>query len=154
MHADAFWRLIAHIEQAQLAAGDECGALAPLQAALEELEIVELFGFDELLARALYELDTPRHLDEAGAASGSADAFLYARCWVVARGLEHYVAARKEPALMPQSTEEWCEPLLLVAQEAWAAKTGADPADYPHLSTVSYETGANQAAWRGRRPDV
>ena len=154
MHADAFWRLIALIDLAQLTAGDESGALAPLQAALEELEIAELFAFDELLACALYELDTPRHLDEAGASSGSADAFLYARCWVVARGLEHYVAVRKDPALMPQALEEWCEPLLLVAQEAWAVRTEADPADYPHLSTVSYETGANQAAWRGRRPDL
>ena len=154
MHADAFWRLIALIDQPALAAGDENGALAPLQATLEEAELAELFAFDELLARALYELDTPRHLDEAGASSGSADAFLYARCWVVARGLEQYVAVHKDPAQMPQTLEEWCEPLLLVAQEAWAVKTGADPADYPHISTVSYETGANQAAWRGRRPDV
>ncbi len=154
MHADAFWRLIALIDQPQLAASDESGALAPLQAALEEVEIAELFAFDELLARALYELDTPSHLDGSGASSTSSDGFLYVRCWVVARGLEHYVAVRKDPALMPQSLEEWCEPLLLVAQEAWAAKTGADPADYPHISTVSYETGANQAAWRGRRPDL
>jgi hypothetical protein len=153
MNPEIFWRLIALIDQVRLAAGDQGDALAPLQAALEDLEVAELFAFDELLARALYDLDTPRHLDEAGASSGSADAFLHARCWVVARGLEHYVAVRKDPALMPQSQDEWCEPLLLAAQEAWAAKTGAEPADYPHISTVSYETGANRDAWDGRRPD-
>lgn len=145
MDETSFWAAIACIDQDALLDGDEEGALAPLRAALAGRSAEELEGFEEALASALFALDGRAFAAAAGASGRSDDAFLYARCFVVARGRELFEAVRADPSRMPRSTEEWCEGLLSVVAEVYEESTDADWSFEP---SVSYETGSNHAQWR------
>ena len=147
MDTAAFWRLISSIDKQALGKGDEEHALAPLTRNLRRLPAAELFSFQDHLAQALYDLDGARYAQNAGESGGSADGFLYCRCYVVAMGQAHYAKVRASPTLMPQSIDDWCESLLYVAMDAWAAHTGDEPSAWPHLTSVSYETGSNSGLW-------
>lgn len=148
MDEATFWDLIATIDAPALARGDEESALENLRARVAELAPGAIDAFHDRLAQALHDLDGSDHFSAAGDNAEDDDAFLYARCHVVARGRAHYAAVLANPSQMPQMPDARCEALLYVAPEAWAERTGKDPADYDHVSPVSYETGANRARWR------
>lgn len=116
-----FWQLISTIDLAALDDGDE--ALAPLRSALGGKAPAELFEFEECLSQKLFAIDGEDFADEAGDSGGSDDGFLYARCYVVAKGRAFYDAVLGDPALMPKSIEQWCEALLYQHREAWADLT-------------------------------
>jgi len=143
MDERTFWQLIGLVDRDALA-DDEDEAVEPVTAALSKLPPLEIAAFEEHLAQCLYALDGRRHADEAGESSGSADGFLYARCFVVARGEAHFRRVLAEPALMPKSSDEWCEALLGMASTAHKRATG-EAAEFE--TTVSYETGSNRAQW-------
>jgi hypothetical protein len=113
-----FWMLIARIDQGALDDGDEEGAVDPLVAALAALPPREIEGFAELLARALHAIDGRAYADAAGAAGQSGDGFLYARCYVVARGRDFYEGVIADPLRMPGSIDQWCEALPEAAASA------------------------------------
>ena len=138
-----FWKLIGCIDQSALAAGDEDSAIAPLQERLELLDVQSLEAFEEELAQCLYALDGEKFAESGD----SDDAFLYARCFVVAQGREHYEATLKNPGLMPKTLDDWCEALLYAHREAWAKITGADVSEWPYEASVSYESGSNESLW-------
>lgn len=139
-----FWALIETVDTAALLGGADDRAVEPLEVALEALPPSEIEAFEEHLAAKLHALDGRRFCDEAGAAKGSADGFLYARCFVVARGERHYVDVLSDPTKMPKSLEEWCEPLLHVARKAYERSTGREWDFFPSLSP---ETGDNEQQW-------
>jgi hypothetical protein len=138
-----FWRLISLVDR-DLLATDEDAAVNPVTAELSTLPPPEILAFEEHLAQRLYSLDGRRYAEEAGESSGSDDGFLYARCFVVAQGEAHFRRVVTEPALMPKSSDEWCEALLTVARDAYERATG-ESADFE--TSVSYETGSNKAEW-------
>ena len=144
MSDDEFWKLIALIDREQLAGGDEDVAIEPLASALASRPEDDLRGFEDVLAQKLYALDGQRFAQEAGNSGGSDDAFLYARCWVVGAGKEHYHRVLATPRLMPKSLDEWLEPLLYVASNAYEKATGEE---WDHETPVSWETGSNEAEW-------
>jgi hypothetical protein len=146
MNTAAFWQLVATIDKAALAQGSESKALEPLARNLRALPPAELFAFQDHLAQALYDLDGAQFAERAGDSGRSDDGFLYCRCYVVAQGQAHYEQVLSSPTLMPQS-DEWCESLLYVAKDAWAAHTGQEASSWPHLTGVSYETGSNSEQW-------
>jgi hypothetical protein len=113
-----------------------------LIAALARLPLEAIAAFEEHLALRLYALDGRRYADEAGESSDSDDAFLYARCFVVAQGEAQFRRVLGDPALMPKSSAEWCEALLGVAAYE---RVAGEPADFE--TSVSYETGSNRAQW-------
>jgi hypothetical protein len=117
----------------------------PLTEELEKLSVHEIEEFEEILAKALYDLDGRRFAANAGDSRESDDGFLYCRCWVVANGREYYEAVLADPEKMPKTITEWCEPLLYVARDAWAQKTGKDAEEWDYEPKVSYETGSNEA---------
>ncbi|MFZ5889601.1 MAG: DUF4240 domain-containing protein [Myxococcota bacterium] len=139
-----FWRLIDTIDAQALSDGDEEGAIEPLREALEGLEKAELEGFEEQLAQKLYAIDGKEYADAAGESGESGDGFLYARCYVVARGQAFYESVRKSPKAMPTSSDDWCELLLFAAAEAFTNSTGET---WEFAASVSYETGSNTALW-------
>ena len=143
-----FWDLIASIDSVALKRGDADAALETLRARVTDLPLVLIDGFHDRLALALHALDTRAHCFAAGDNADDDDAFLNARCFVVALGRAHYTAVLANPAQMPQTTDEQCPALLYIAPEAWAERSGRDPSDYAHVSPVSYETRANTAGWR------
>ena len=104
-----------------------------------------LEGFEEVLAGKLFALDGRRYADEAGDSGASADGFLYSRCFVVARGKDFYEAVLADPTQMPKSIDDWCEALLSAASETYERATGAK---WSFTTSLSYETGSNDALWR------
>lgn len=147
MHETEFWKLIDLINVDALDDGNEDGAIHPLYEALTKKSEGELFAFEEQLAVQLYAIDGEVYADNAGDSSGSDDGFLYARCYVVAKGREFFEAVKVDPARMPKSIEQWCESLLYPHREAWAHITGGDSSDWPFDSSVSYESGSNVDLW-------
>ena len=145
-----FWTLIATIDQEALEAGDEDGALQPLIQALVAKNERELQDFGEILSQRLYALDGEEFAKHAGQSGKSGDGFLYARCYVVAKGKENYESVLADPRIMPKSIDQWCESLLYVNQKAWAESTGNSAEDWGFLSSVSYETGSNAKRWPNR----
>lgn len=142
-----FWSVIALVDRSALRNGDEEAAVRRVTEKLATLPEAEIAGFAEQLAQVLYDLDGQMFADHAGESGGSGDGFLYARCFVVASGEAYYQRVRAEPAAMPRSLDEWCESLLYVAASAWAQQTGGEAEDWPHTTSVSYETGSNKASW-------
>src|SRR5688572_26797909 len=142
-----FWSLIALLDRSELGDGDEDAALEPLVAALAKLDEPVIAGFAEQLAQVLYDLDGKVFADNAGESGESGDGFLYARCFVVARGEQHYRHVLANPTAMPQSLDEWCEGLLSAAWHGWARQTGNAPEKWPHETFVSYESFSNTAKW-------
>ena len=105
----------------------------------------ELEAFEELLAQKLHALDGhPFARGADTAVSMGADGFLYARCFVVAQGREEYERVLRDPSRMPSSIDDWFEPILYAASQAFEASTG-DEWDY--VPSVSYETGSNAEGW-------
>jgi len=147
MDRATFWRLIDTIDRVALRSGDEDGAVQPLIEVLEAYGEKELQEFENLLTECLYDIDSEAHADAAGESGKSGDGFLYARCYVVASGETYYQGVLRDPATMPKSIEEWCEPLLYVARRAWAASTSNDEESWEHEGPLSYETGSNAAKW-------
>lgn len=93
--------------------------MQPLHDATSKMSRSELEALAEARASKLYALDGRRYFEEAGAASNSQDGFLYARCFVVASGKDHYERVLADPTLMPKSFDEWCAELLSVASTAY-----------------------------------
>jgi hypothetical protein len=147
MDQSTFWRLVSKIDRGALREGDEEGAVEPLVEALSQLAEAEIGAFEDQLAQCLFDLDGRQYADQAGESGQSGDGFLYARCYVVARGKKYFEGVKASPERMPKSTEDWCESLLYAARQAWAMSTGNDEDDWDHLSPVSYETGSNRAQW-------
>jgi hypothetical protein len=147
MHQTEFWRLIGLIDVDALDEGNEDRAIRPLREALVKKSEEDLFAFEEQLALHLYAIDGEAYADSAGDSAGSDDGFLYARCYVVAKGHEFFEAVKSDPTLMPKSVEQWCESLLYPHRKAWEQVTQRDSSEWPFLSSVSYESGSNSALW-------
>ena len=142
-----FWQLIALIDVSALDNSREDEAIESLEAALSSKPESELFAFEEILSQKLYCIDGEEFANNAGDSRGSADGFLYARCYVVAKGQEFFEAVKSDPNRMPKSIGQWCEGLLYPHRVAWAGQTGNDQGSWPYEATVSYETGSNQYLW-------
>ncbi len=142
-----FWNLIAKIDVTALDRGNEDLAVQPLQQALSALPEQKLADFGEILSQKLYALDGKAYAQNAGESGDSDDGFLYARCYVVAKGQQYYEAVLNDPKKMVKSIEQWCETLLSVHWNAWADLTGNDASEWPFDASVSYESGSNEALW-------
>lgn len=147
MDRSTFWKLIELVDHDALRESDDAAAVAPLIAKLSSCSESQIRDFEEHLTQVLYALDGRSFADHAGESGGSDDAFLYARCFVVAQGENHCQLVLADPTAMPQSIDEWCEALLSVAQEAWTASTGRAAEEWDCACSVSYETGSNAAQW-------
>lgn len=135
-----FWELIETVDWAE----ETESAVEPLIAALAERSTADIRELDELLAEKLYALDGRRFMDHAGDEAGNSDdLFLYARCFVVAKGKAFYESVLRNPARFPHDVD--LEALLSVVAEAYLRRTGDD---YEETTHYSYETGSNAEAWR------
>jgi hypothetical protein len=147
MDRAGFWRLVATVDRAALAAVDDAAAVQPLIDELATRDEREIGDFEEQLAQVLHALDGRVFAEHAGESGDSSDGFLYARCYVVACGEQHYAEVLADPSAMPQSVDEWCESLLYVASRAWARRTGRTEDEWSFATSVSFETGSNTAGW-------
>ena len=148
MNENDFWKLMELVDVSALDSGDERAAIEPLQNALLKKTSEELFSFEEHLALRLYAIDGEVFADNAGDSGSSDDGFLYARCYVVAKGSVYYEAVKADPTKMPKSDEQWCEELLYAHRRAWAQVNSTSASEWPFSASVSYETGSNSGLWR------
>lgn len=118
MTKNEFWKIIDLIDRAVLLKGDEDISVHPILDHLLTLPEEEIRKFDEILHQYLQRMDKPIYIQEAVAWGHSDDGYLYARCWVIALGREHYNSVIYDPTLMPKESEEWCELLLYCATQA------------------------------------
>jgi hypothetical protein len=149
MDDGTFWDLIAKLDWRD--EDDDDAVVEPLVRALALLPDAEIGSFQEILAQKLYDLDGRAWARESGPGvwlgepdQVSADAFLYARCAVVAAGQDSYAGVRADPTRMPKDAE--FESLLYVASTAYERKTGLEWDDLDDTE-VSYETFSNEAGW-------
>ena len=147
MDINEYWKLMSLIDQDALEECDDEEAIQSVVAALASKSPSDIDQFQEYLSQSLYALDGQKWIDEAGDSSDSADGFLYARCYVVAKGREYYATVLNNPSLMPKSADQWAESLLYAAGQAWAEVTGNDEEEYDRESSVSYESFSNKAQW-------
>ena len=141
-----FWALIARMG----GRADE-KALGKLTEALRGRRRKDVVGFQERLARVLFDLDRealaeqpvrfrddPPHEDPIPL---SDDGFLYLRAGLVVMGRDTCQRVLSDPAVLSQGEWEECEELLYVAEEVLG-----DDVD----TKVSYETGSNAQYWTPR----
>ncbi len=136
-----FWNLIGKIDWKKK---DDEARLSPLVNALADHSAAEIYQFTERLALLLHQLDGPAFAEplEQDRLGFSADTFLYARCYVVARGEKFYKAIQAYPFKMPVGKE--MEALLYVTSKAYHQKTGKV---YHYVPTVNYESFFNKELW-------
>lgn len=110
---DDFWDLIDAINHT---ASDADAIIEPLVKALAKRNAADIREFHQLLAHKLYLLDERRFAQRAGDGLGD-DGFLYARCFVVAKGRRFYEQVMRAPPRFPRDVD--LEALLGAAAEAF-----------------------------------
>ena len=134
-----FWELMKLIDWE---ASGSFKATLPIETKLSKLEDEFIFKFQDFLAEKLSDLDGPAyHGVAARGLSGSMDAFLYARCYVIANGANFYYHVLINPHDFP---DEWFEGLLYTPERAYERKHGKD---LERLPAKNYETGFNPDLW-------
>ena len=135
-----FWQIIAQIDWTKKKYAD---ILASAVAMLAKMPVANIYLFQDKLSEKLYRLDTKAHATAYTAKDPdhylSADDFLYVRCAVIAEGQLYYENVLKNTDEMPFDIA--FEPLLSLAADAYALKTGKKFDYYP---TFNYETGSNR----------
>lgn len=145
MNDKQFWKIMDKADWDRL--GDDDAVLAPVVDELSKLDDDEIFGFEDVMAKLLYDIDNQEialqlygpelHFSE--------DLFLYQRCVALCNGEKYYkrILGGKEKL----DPDKEFESILYVPHLAWAKKHKADSGDYPHFPEISYETGSNEALW-------
>lgn len=145
MSENDFWDLINLIDWSKR--NDE-HKLKPIATALAKKTRTDIKRFAERLAYVLYQLDTRAHgmclAEPLGDCEDyvSPDSFLYARCWVVAKGRKVYKGVLLDPE---KFDENEFEALLYIANKAWEEKTGDD---FEYETGLDYESFSNQKGWK------
>ena len=148
MDENEFWRIIGLFNWKRT--GDDDAVLKPAAKELAKKSLEDIAAFEEIMSKKLYALDTVAHARQIGtdayvdsSQNFSVDAFLYARCCVVANGHEFFESVLADPAEFPEDMD--FEALLELASTAYELKTGKAPEFFN--TSVSYETFSNQAGW-------
>jgi len=142
---DEFWDIIGLLDWDK---EEDTAILQPAIKKLATLPIAHIYGFEDILAQKLYELDQKKfakNIGENAFQEGeyfSVDVFLYARACVVANGRVAYEEVQKNPTSIPKSIT--FEPLLSLASNAYAIKTKEE---FSYIPSHNYETYSNKEGW-------
>lgn len=137
-----FWELIDRLDWQK---PDNEATIEPLIEALSSSPVANIYQFQDILSEKLWLLDTRAHaegFDGSTEVDLSVDAFLYARCGVVAEGETYFHHVLMHPAEMPGDLD--FSPLLRVAKKAYERKTGKKMTILP---AFNYETYSNKQGW-------
>lgn len=141
MDERAFWTAVALLSAEEL---DD--AVTTLTAELTGRPINEITAFADHLAVVVHAIDTPAH---AAHVPGGPEAFLAARCAVVAAGRVTYERVFADPPSIARHASPGAEWLLAVPANAYERATGLA---WTHEPPVSVETGSNPV-WSPIRSD-
>lgn len=138
-----FWGLIDDLDWQKT---DNEAIIKPIVEVLSTGSIANIYQFQDILSERLWLLDTRAHAEAfEGSSEGaiSVDAFLSARCGVVAEGKSYFDHVLAHPAEMPRDLD--FSPLLRVARMAYERKTGKKMTILP---AFNYETFGNKQGWK------
>ena len=116
---------------------------AALEKELSDLKRGDLFGFDRILERKLYDIDRAEIQEYT---DGSDDGFLYACGFIVAAGKDYYDAVNAKPKVAMMDLE--CEDMCYISFHVYKERFG----DMPH-SGISRESCSNKAGWPNSAPE-
>ena len=149
MGEEAFWKVISLLDKTK---NSNQEIIEPAVHFLAQLSVKEIEAFENSLAEKLYLLDGMKFAQNIGdnAYKGkddsfSVDAFLYARCAVIAAGEK--VLAKVYDAPEEMLKNQSFEPLLHLASLAYTKKTGKR---FDFIPAYIYETFANADGWNGK----
>ena len=146
MDEKKFWQILDMLDWDS--AGDDNAVLAPAVEYLSKLSDEDIFAFEDIMSRLLYDLDSKRLAIRlyGDALHFSGDMFLYQRCVALINGEQFYrdIVSFKRP--LDEDLE--FEALIYLPQNAWAKKHSKEPEEYPYYPKVSYETGSNEELWK------
>lgn len=127
--------------------GNDERVLEPLVQYLAEWPDEVIFVFHDKMAELLHRLDRPEIARRTYRSDRcfSGDDFLYVRCVALVNGRAFYTRILDGRKSLDKDME--FEAILYAPAKAWARKHHKDPAEYPHISSPDYETGANAACW-------
>ncbi len=141
---DDFWRVIEKIDWSKKGSENKIGPAARM---LAKMPVSSIYLFADKLSAKLYHLDTRAHANQYAANEHenfiSADDFLYARCAVIAEGIEYFEKVLNDPSQMPDDIV--FEPLLYLADDAFELKMGIP---FNYMPTFQVETRSNEAGWQ------
>ncbi len=127
--------------------GDDDKVLKPVIEYLSKQDDSIIFGFDDVMAELLYDLDTKKLADQCQKVDPymNDDTFLYSRCVALINGPEYYKRVKngKQKDLWGMEFES----LIYVPARAWGLKHRSSVDEYPHLAPLNYETGSNKDGW-------
>jgi hypothetical protein len=127
--------------------GDDELVLKPLVEYLAKLSDEDIFAFEDIMSELLYEIDTKQNYETAlKYDTHNDDTFLYSRCIAIVNGKDYFDKVKNGKIKDIWKME--FEAILYVARDAWAKKHGKSAKDFPHISSVSYETGSNKDGWK------
>lgn len=144
-----FWKIIDLLNWEE--ANNFSKMIEPAVDALQKYSISDIKGFSDILSEKLYLLDGQKYAEHTGKNSYeedqpfSADEFLYARCFVVAKGQKFYTNVLNTPSSMPKDLS--FENLLSIPREAYKKKTGQK---FDYTPAYIIETFANSDGWGGQ----
>ncbi|SOC15756.1 uncharacterized protein DUF4240 [Ureibacillus xyleni] len=147
MDENEFWKIIDLFEWKHT--GNDKKVLKKAIRYLSKKSDEDIFTFDDILSKMLYDLDGKEYAKNIGEDSYvdeetyfSVDGFLYSRCVVVANGKEFYYEVLNNPQSMPKDME--FESLLYLASEAFEM---THDEEYDYVPKFDYETYSNQTQW-------
>lgn len=140
-----FWEIMNFLDCGKK--GDTDDVLLPLIEQLAALNDQEIFAFDDIMARYLYDIDGRAWAEDiyGNLDDVSSDDFLYTRCVALINGRDYYEAIKNRTETLKADLN--FEAILYAPPIAWAVKHDADVEGYPHETKYSFETGSNAAQW-------
>ena len=146
MDFSTYWQIIGMLDWKY--EGDDDKVLKPAVEYLFKLTDEEIFEFDEIMARLLYNIDSRAlaHKLYADETKFSDDAFLYLRCVFIVNGPQLYNQVVRGQIGGVTSDMEF-EAILYLPRTAWAKKHKQDESLYPHETKYCFESGSNEALW-------
>lgn len=144
MDESRFWEIMDKLDWEK---NDDDSILFPVTELLSGLTDEEIFAFDDIMAKLLYDIDGRFWLDNISSNQEymSGDEFLYIRCVALINGKQYYEQIKSGERALDPCLE--FESVLYTAGTAWGKKHRKDYEEYPHITALSFETGSNSSNW-------
>lgn len=146
MKKNQFWKIIKMLDWSN--EGNDDKVLAPVIQYLSEQPDEEIFDFENIMSKLLYDIDSKKIAMQLYGTSEhfSSDLFLYQRCVAIVNGQGYYNSILYGGITLDPDLE--FESILYVPIKAWAKKHQQDTSNYSHIPKPSYESCSNKEFWK------
>ena len=140
-----FWDILSKLNWRK--EGNDNKVLAPAVKYLSKLSDEDIFEFENIMSKLLYDIDCKDLAIELyrSADQFSYDLFLYQRCTAIINGRKYYYEILNRNNKLNPDLE--FESILYLPMKAWAKKHHKKTNEYPHIAEPSYESCSNIESW-------